>query len=129
MMMGLVDTAGTSFLERAVLPGISVFKSDLHWTSHSVPGIKSQQRAVQSPLVIVTLRCFKAALSFSVAMGVDDVAGTESTKFGRQLSIRCLRAALARWVAMGGTESGDFALHMSVPSPSKSSVYEIESMQ
>ena len=36
---------------RAALPGILVLKSDAHWTSHSVPGIRSQQRAVQSPKV------------------------------------------------------------------------------
>lgn len=31
-----------------MLPGIAVLKSEEHWISHSVPGIKSQQTAVQS---------------------------------------------------------------------------------
>lgn len=41
-MIGVSGTAGVG------LPGIAVLKSEEHWTSHSVPGIKSQQTAVQS---------------------------------------------------------------------------------
>lgn len=48
-------------------------KSDEHWTSHSVPGIRSQQTAVQSPLVVVnTARCLKAASLDVVGIDVEE---------------------------------------------------------
>lgn len=57
-------------------------KSDEHWTSHSVPGIRSQQIAVQSPLVTVaTVRFSKAASVVGVTVGVDiDVVGIDVTE-------------------------------------------------
>lgn len=51
-----------------ILPGISVFESDEHWTSHSVPGIRSQQMAVQSPSTAeTTVRWCKGAFVIDVA--------------------------------------------------------------
>lgn len=71
-----------------MLPGTLVLKSDEHWTSHSVPGIRSQQMAVQSPSTAeTTARWFTAALAFDVTVFISvdveinvDVAGIDVGK-------------------------------------------------
>lgn len=65
-----------------------------------MPGIRSQQRAVQSPLVIVTPRCFKAALASPVGLGgrceikkVDDDIGSHSKSSSSDIE----QTALQSW--------------------------------
>ena len=49
-------------------------KSPEHWTSHSVPGIRFQQTAVQSSWTVEnTVRWFKAALVLDVDSGVEGI--------------------------------------------------------
>lgn len=81
--METIGTAGGG----ATLPGNSVLNSDEHRTSHSVPGIRSQQIAVQSPLVAeTTVRRFKAALASAVAV-VEDVEVSKLKKQEKTQSI------------------------------------------
>ena len=76
-MIGTVSTAGVG-----VLPGISVFKSNEHWTSHSVPGIRSQQMAVQSPSTAETtvLWCKRVSGVYVTNIGVEKSASHDQAQ-------------------------------------------------